>query len=236
MEKTVEDRALEIGESMLTAGAEIFRVEDTVKRILKAYGIKEYSVFCISFIIIISDENGTFSRRVGKTNIDLAKLDRLNALSREICENKVKTQDYKTYKKLIQFLSVIIATGSFSLYFGGTIKDAAVSGIIGILINFRKTKISISFSDTFFDSLLSGIFAGFLCIVFPALNFDKIIIGTIMLLVPGLTITSAIRDIMFSDTISGVIELFDSLFTAIAISLGCACSLAVIKWLSLYFA
>ena len=44
--------------------------------------------------------------------------------------------------------------------------------------------------------------------LFPALHVDKIMIGDIMLLIPGLMATNAIRDILIGDTISGVMSFY----------------------------
>ena len=236
MKNEIEMTTLEIGEKMLKSGAEVFRVEDTVKRILVSRGIEKSEVFCISSIIIISDENGTFSKRVKGLNFDLAALDSLNSLSRKICNGEKYEIKEEGYGKILQLLCVILGTGSFCLYFGGTLADALAAGMIGGIINFRKSKINIGFSDTFFDSLLSSLIAGAASLIFPSLHYDKIVIGTIMLLVPGLTVICAVRDIMLSDFISGIVELFDSVFTAISISLGCACALVVINWIKLFFA
>ena len=60
---------------------------------------------------------------------------------------------------------------------------------------------------------------------------DKIIIGTIMLLVPGLTVVNSIRDMMKGDLIAGLFELFNSIMSALAIALGVAGGIFIIKWI-----
>ena len=226
-----EYEALDIGEGMLKAGAEVFRVEDTIKRILLSKGIKYVNVFCISSLILISSENGSFSRRVTGSNIDLALLDSYNSLSRSICENKSYAVKEFSYPVILNLICVIIATGSFCLYFGGTVYDGLIAGMAGIIIFMRKNKISISFSNTFADGFIASLIAGVLSSLFPALNYDKIMIGAIMLLVPGLIITFSIRDFMFSDTISGINELFEAVFTALAIAIASAFGTVVTAWI-----
>ena len=56
--------------------------------------------------------------------------------------------------------------------------------------------------------------------LFPGLHLDKIMIGDIMLLIPGLMTTNAIRDVLIGDTLSGVIRLIVSLLLAAALALG----------------
>jgi uncharacterized membrane protein YjjP (DUF1212 family) len=52
------------------------------------------------------------------------------------------------------------------------------------------------------------------------LHIDKIIIGDIMLLIPGIAITTAVRDTLIGDTISGITRLADCLVWAAALAAG----------------
>lgn len=54
----------------------------------------------------------------------------------------------------------------------------------------------------------------------PFLRMDKIMIGDIMLLIPGLMSTNAIRDVLIGDTLSGIIRLIAALLLAAALALG----------------
>ena len=83
------DLAARLGCQLALAGAETFRVEDTVRRILRTYGV-ECEVFAIPNCLTISFEaaNGkplTIMKRVGYHGNDLEALEQLNALSRRIC-------------------------------------------------------------------------------------------------------------------------------------------------------
>ncbi|MBR2046746.1 MAG: threonine/serine exporter family protein, partial [Agathobacter sp.] len=49
---------------------------------------------------------------------------------------------------------------------------------------------------------------------------DKIIIGAIMPLVPGITFTTSIRDFHNGDYLSGTIHLIDALLTALCVAVG----------------
>ena len=58
-------------------------------------------------------------------------------------------------------------------------------------------------------------------------NVDAITIGTLMVLVPGMALTNAMREIMAGDIISGVNRTAEAILTATAISLGVVISLAI---------
>ena len=54
----------------------------------------------------------------------------------------------------------------------------------------------------------------------PQLHLDKILIGDIMLLIPGLAMTNSIRNMLAGNTISGVVRLTESLIWAGALAGG----------------
>ena len=56
-DKKVLDLAMEAGRILLDAGAEIFRVEETIQRIARAFGIEKSSTFVLSTGIFITAEN-----------------------------------------------------------------------------------------------------------------------------------------------------------------------------------
>ena len=78
----------DIGYEMLSCGSEIYRVEETVKRICAAYGCEQAEVFAIPSTIIVSitrqEETITKTRRLSSKSTDLEKLAQLNQLSRRL--------------------------------------------------------------------------------------------------------------------------------------------------------
>ena len=94
-QRLLVSRTLDVGERMLLCGGEVSRVEDTVSRILKSYGAERVEVFTIlSFISLTAVFDGervlTENRRVSIVaySNDFARLERLNALSREVCREQ----------------------------------------------------------------------------------------------------------------------------------------------------
>ena len=58
---------------------------------------------------------------------------------------------------------------------------------------------------------------------------DKILIGDIMLLIPGLAMTNAVRNMLVGDTISGVIRLAETLIWAAALAGGFMVAMMVMR-------
>lgn len=225
----IEQIALDIGAKMIENGAEINRVEDTITRILSSRRIKKASVFCISSIIIISTQNKVYAKRIRRNDLNLFGIEQLNSESRCICEGKPFQKEENTYPLIIKILSVFLATGSFCIYFGGNIRDALFAGITGLAISCIKPIINAGFAKTFCDSVIAGILAYIPSFFISNIHPDKIMIGTIMLSIPGLTVGNAMRDIMNSDTLSGIIELINAVFTALSIALGFSAAVLIFE-------
>ena len=79
--------ALDVGEGLLTRGAEVGRVEDTITRILKSGGADRVDVFTITTSIVVTcrfgDQTLTQTRRVREAVYNMTALTELNSLSRE---------------------------------------------------------------------------------------------------------------------------------------------------------
>jgi uncharacterized membrane protein YjjP (DUF1212 family) len=71
---------------------------------------------------------------------------------------------------------------------------------------------------------VSGIIAGALTIftkgIYPPINIDKVIAGAIMILVPGLAITSAIKDALKGDLVSSISRIGEALLVVVAVGAG----------------
>ncbi len=225
-DKEIFSLSLDIGQGIITSGGEVQRAEDTIKRINRAYGQK-CTVLAIPSLIIAQSGKNIQIRRIENEDINLAELSCLNSLSRKMCnelDNEINITKNKIYSKQLQLICIAIATGSFSMFFGGNIIDALIAALIGIIITFSGYKrISLAaFSSNLIDSFIAAIIANAAAQFIPNTHSDKIIIGTIMLLVPGLTVVNAMRDMMSNDLIAGMIELFNAVISALGIAFGTA--------------
>ena len=230
---------LDMGDALLSSGAEIFRVEDTLNRMGYACGAAQMNVFVITSSIVITMEFPqqaacTQTRRIRENGgNDFTRLEQLNDLSRHFCCHPLSPQELrKEFDKIIaqkpfplgKLAGSILAACSFALFYGGSPADTAFSGIAAILIwCFQQYLRPVCMNDVTFQFAASFLTGCGICsfkALFPGLHLDKIMIGDIMLLIPGLMTTNAIRDVLIGDTLSGVIRLIVSLLLAAALALG----------------
>ncbi len=230
--------ALDVGEGMLKNGGEVSRVEETIERICKAYGAMHVEVFSIISMInaTVRMPDGSYSaqmRRVKHTNTNLGTLERLNALSREVCattpaldEFEARLYDLKhsgTYRWWVTLISMISISSGFTLFFGGTWRDALVAGAIGAvtsLFEIFRFKYMNAMAKTTVQAFVISLLAGLSVILGLGDSGGTIIIGSIMFLVPGLSFGTAMRDLLCGDLASGSLRTLQAVLQALMIAFG----------------
>ena len=157
--------AARIGYHLALSGAETFRIEETMRRVIGAYGI-ECQAFSIPNCVMVSLEAAN-----GKP------------------------------------LMVMKRVG-----FHG-------NGFVTRQMDKRETN---PFFSTIAAAFAMAVPAYFLVGLHLIDYVDAVIIGSLMILVPGLLITNSMRDIIYGDTNSGINRIVQVLLSAFAIALGTA--------------
>lgn len=235
------DLAADLGYHMAISGAETYRVEDTVRRILQAYGLQP-EVAAVPGYLIVSiltpkQEPITRMRRMGFHGNDLDTVERLNALSRKLCAQRPAPEEARRilqevlnsvphYSPALRLLGHFLGAAGFGLLFGCTLADALLSGLCGAIIFFVSGILDRLEVNPIFSTLASAFFMSWLAYGLHTTgvvrNSDTVIIGAMMILVPGLVFTNALRDMIYGDTSSGINKCIQVLLIASAMALGSA--------------
>lgn len=248
---TLLNLATEIGFDLLQNGAEIYRVEDSVRRIFSAYGIENSDVFTIPscILVTINDELGrpvTRVRRLTGSTTNIMRIESYNSLCRRICRDKPdfewirneinRIDAMPSYSLLMQILATALISFSFTLFYGGNISDALVAFVCGFILKPIFHVMQKFNSNSFFTNIICSAIIALLAIsavhFSVASQYDKIIIGTLMNLVPGIAITNVMRDIIAGDLLSGTIKFIEALLVALGIALGAGLAITAMRLLS----
>lgn len=230
--------AAEAGKVMLQSGGEIYRVEETVSRICQSFGVDQVDVMASPTTVMISilkDEKvHSIVKRISSRKIDLNKVHHINSLSRviynenlpiDICEMRLeKICEDNPYSIYSTILFSGVATSTFTILFGGNLNAFLCAFVIGILTKSICINLSKSYLNEFFiNSICGAVIAlcSIFCLKLGLINeINKLIAGCIMLLVPGLSLTNSIRDILEGELISGLTGAAEALFIGISVAVG----------------
>ena len=238
--------SISIGLNLMKYGADVHRVEDTVSRICRAYGVKNVYAFAIrsNLTVTLTDALGnstTEMRDMRSITYNLDRVERLNALSREICSltppydevmKKIgEIECCRIYPKYLAALSYAVIALGFSMFFGGGMKEGIAAFIIGIAAGCSDMLLDKIGSGRFFRIILTSALITYVSYFFgniAAFEPRVVIIGVLMSFVPGISLTNSLRDFLANDYISGIITLIEAILTAGTIAIGVAVAMKIL--------
>lgn len=238
--------AMTIGVEIVASGGEISRVEDSLNRMGLAYGAQKVEVFALTSTIIVTmtmpdGSEYTRTRRIKSTGTDFTMLEAMNTLCRDYCSKGLTTDQLEaelnqlishlSYPEWASYLGGMLAAGSFAVFFGGGLYDGLAGAIAGLLVIFLQNHSSVFTQNKVIFNLICSLAAGslicLLCRQFSVLSIDCVMIGVIMLMIPGIAMTNAVRDIIMGDTITGAMRFLETLMWSAALAVGIMLSLAM---------
>lgn len=231
------------GRIMMESGSEVYRVEDTMNRIAVNGGVPESTSYVTATGVFMSLTKLHYTQieNVGERSINLEKVAAVNQLSRTFAEKDIslsalyqqlKRIDHETpeFPLQLQIFSACFMSAMLMILYGGNWQSFLATLFIGglgyatkIMV---KRKINIRFLDTFVASLVIGFSALIASHIFLNTQLDFIFIGAVMPLVPGVAITTSLRDILAGHMISGLVRVIEAIIIAAAIAIGIACILS----------
>lgn len=242
--------SVELGYQLMSSGAEIYRVEESVRRLLQAYGLDSPEVFAIPNCVIVSITTPeghpiTRMRRIGAHGTDIEVLERCNDLCRRLCVQRPAVElareelaslpgQVPRHASWQVLLGYGITSAFFSPLFGGGLADSVCAFLGGLAVGFCLLYAGrFIASNSFFRTAICSAVASLVSLVLVRCglgqSLDIVTISVLMVLVPGVALTNAMREIMAGDIISGLSRAADSILTAAAIAVGSAAGLSLVR-------
>lgn len=231
----VASLCLDGGIGLLESGAETSRVEETIAYLACAYGVPVESMVTPTGLTVSVGEEETTTRiaRVHRRSIDLDKVTRLNELSRELVVHKVDLEQALTrvedirhapagFGRWTQLLAAALGGLGYTALAGGTGAELLAGALAGLLVRLLGERFGQAFPPFVTTSL-----AAFVATLWATLNVallgldsQKIVLGAILPLMPGLALVSSVRDLMAGELVSGLARGAEAMLTASAIAVG----------------
>ena len=244
-QRRILDLCVDAGETLLANGAEIYRVQQTMEIIARSYGARSFHVYVLTngLFASMADGGAVESGAVGSTprvEMNLGRISAVNALSREIVAGRVPLEE--AFARLAQIRAtrglpgwLMVSASAFSAacfcyLFGGSAVDAFTALAPGFAVGLftrALTRVRTPLNKLVSNMLSAGVVAlvSLACVqalglAGVACSLDKVIIGGIIPLVPGVALTNGIRDVANCDYLSGTIRAIDAVLIAAGIALG----------------
>lgn len=240
--------AVEAGRTLLRNGAEIFRVEETITHICNHYHVKELNLFVLSNGIFITAEKEGREiyakvKHVPLSGTHLGIVDGVNDLSRRICAGELSLDEARVQlteiaalppkKDYFRIIAAGIGCGCFCYLLDATVLDSLRTVIVTMILNVflvfgGRAKLSKLLLNTA-GGMIVSVCAILICMdngVVIMDSVDKVTIGAIFSLIPGVAFVNSLRDIANSDFISGIVKMIDAILGFLYIAIGVGAVLA----------
>ncbi|NMB02215.1 MAG: threonine/serine exporter family protein [Firmicutes bacterium] len=232
------------GELLLTCGAEMYRVEETIERMGMAAGFVQVEGFATPTGLFISlhAPNGkvyTRVRRIRHTHNNLATISAVNALSRSFSSGQMTVEQVQNELERLQkqgapdsFKRQLIGGGgalAFAMMSGGSLLEGIIAGVVGTIVLMVLSKLEGHFPEVLQAAIGSVVAAGLVSLVSRYLDFhtNVTILGSVMVMAPGVVMTTAIRDLLGGELLSGLSRSGEALAISVAIATGVAVVLSL---------
>lgn len=226
--------------TILESGGETYRAEETVMRMCNAFGMPEAEIlaFPTGFTLAVrKPDGGTETRvmRIQHRRINLGMINDVNTVSRNAVAGRLTAEEalaaiadlraHPMPPAPRQIALFALAAGAFSVMFGGGIKECLMCCLVGAVMQACMPLYAIARLPLLLVSLASGVLAaglsGLLLSLFGG-GQAAVISGAIMPLLPGLSMTNAVRDTMRGDLLSGMARATEALLSAVMLAAGVA--------------
>ena len=237
--KDIFNTAMLAGEIMAQSGAETFRVEDTMIRILKTSGATSVEVYATTTGIVASisapdKEPLSGVKRIANRSNNLSRINDVNQISRNICDgtisiigaydNLIQIKTHKIYSNLTVAIASVVSVIGFAGLFGGSLIDCIFAGVNGLFIILVGKLVDNKLNSTFMIDAIKCFVLAFLTLIYvnycPNTHLNIIIIGSLMPFVPGIPITNDIRDTLQGDYNSGATRALEAFVISLGIAVG----------------
>ena len=236
--------ASDAGRVLLENGAEISRVEETMERIADNYGESGERFFVLSNGIFTTGKSYANAEFIPMKGARLEKVVEVNQLSREIAAHKIplpqavemleRIKNLPSKPVLEQFLGAGLGCAGFCIIFGGCLLDCMASLCSALILYLFVLKVSTPYLSKTLGNICGGFIGTILCILFnlmvPQTNLGNMVVGTLILLIPGVPFTNGLRDVANEDYLAGITRLADALMMFLCIAIGVCFAFLVHSW------
>lgn len=225
--------ALDAGEIMIRNGAETFRVQDTMRRILATSGQEKIEAVAMVTVLLVTlprEEKGPLSmmRAIHSRSVNFRKVCEVNDMSRAFVEGRINIDEAikrldeisheREYLLPTRIIGYGMIAGCFSFLGSLSPLDGMLSALIGLMLGGLVIWLDKKKTPYFLPPFLCGAFVAYsacwLHPAFPASHIDTIVIGGIIPLLPGVTFSKSMRDLMEGNIISGYTKAVEALVIA----------------------
>lgn len=234
---------LELAQALHRAGTASARLESTVDALAERFGIEAATFSTPTALFVAFGPPGrqrVALLRERPAGISLDRLTRLADLARQVLEEgltaseterrlEIIEQAPRTYPEWAEPIAFVLTSASAAVFFGGGPMEVLVAAIVGAVIG-STAWLSARWApgERLFapvSALLAAAIPAAAAPLLGPLEVATVTVSGLVILLPGLSLTLALREIGAQHLASGTARLAGALAELVVLAFGCACGL-----------
>lgn len=221
-------------------GTPAHRLEEGLRRVCDRLGLLA-EVFTTPTAIIMSFGPSTELRtrmlRVDGGELDMGKLAQLDALADDVIAHRMPAaagarriqaivSAPPQFGRVVSTLAHGVTAGALAVFFGGSLADVAVAGVIGLALGLLAQFVARSSDQARVLELVAAAIAslasGIAAAVWPGLSPSLVTVSSLVILLPGLSLTVAMTELATRNLIAGTARLMQAVIVLLELVIGVA--------------
>ncbi|WP_461643362.1 threonine/serine exporter family protein [Labilibaculum euxinus] len=238
---------VQLGKALHTYGVPSYKSQIYLTEISEKKGIKGSFMDTPTWInyVFYEEEEQTYNyvECVPPGELNLGALSRIVEITNDVLSNKSSFEEAKiameqlktapfAYGKLTELAAFILSAGAFSMILDTSWASAITASIIGAVIyGITLLAQKSGYIRSALESLIAFVatlITGLLSMKFEQINISMTILASIIVFIPGLSITTALEEITSRSLVSGTAKLFDALVSLFKQFFGVVLGLAIL--------
>ncbi len=223
---------IELGKALHICGVPSYKIQIYLQEIAKKKGIQGSFMDTptwINYVFYEEDENTyNYTECVPPGEINLGALSKVIEITQNVTDNtytfseaysQIKGMDYRSfgYGRIAEFFAFVFAGGGFSMIINpnwtSAFAAAFASAIIYFITLLADKSIYIKSILETLVSFVSTMLIGLLSTIFKDIYISLTVLSSIIIFIPGLSLTTALEEITARNLVSGTAKLFDAIIS-----------------------
>jgi uncharacterized membrane protein YjjP (DUF1212 family) len=236
------DYLVHLGGALLKYGVPTHRLEALLTELAAKEGFTAH-VFSVPTGVFLSVQKAGGAppvqrmARVGEWSANLDRLAVVDRIATDAVQKRLTIADARTHLDALEMrappwplwatvLAPGIATGAAAIFFAGNLTEAVVATVLGWVLGGLSALLRARPALRVFENFLGGAVISTCAAVAtrlaPSLSREVLVLSGIIVLVPGMTLTTGMNELTHRNLVSGTARLMDAVITLVSLVLGLA--------------
>jgi len=248
--EVLADYLVEVGAALVRYGCPSYRLEEVIRAIAELEGMRAESFALPTgvFLNVLAPDRPPVHRmaRVKEWTLDLGRLTEIDAIFNDVSERRIPLTEglarvraldgaRAPYPAPLRLVAPAAIAGSTAIFLGGGLFECACGAVSGLLIGLTwwagRRWPRVRLLGDLVGAMIAALVAWAAVHLRAGAAREVIALAGVILLVPGMTFTTGLAELVNKNLVSGASRLMEAFVTLLSLVFGVGAALGLERWL-----